>query len=707
MAAGKQAGNFLTPQPPTQSAFAVARAKRERQEPNNFRFFDEEISSANVSEVDPPLSIDQDNSPESTSSSQSELETDVNDGVQRTKAEPFTIWEPSDGTIQRVDDGVIVFMRNGDKITLLGQYGLQVRDGEVHIYGAVLKKSEAIYLVSCPTTHALPSLSCGSDAAKIRITRCSQSIRNLRTLSPLFCNIWDHHGSISTATKLCAARDGFCLVPSSRTDTFSKNMFPLFLSPERAAIIQKVCDMENGRVPTILVCGAKSTGKSTLGRMILNRLVTTRPSHKPEWNVSYQPVFFLDLNPAQPEFGPPGLVSLIQIRRPILGPPFSHAETTVTPTFRLIHAHTLTALSPNEDPLHFLQAANQLMQEYHHALARAPGIPLVVNYPSWATGLGLDTLVQFIEKWKPSDVVHLDSGHEGDAVALLTQVAGNNFVHSLHSPEFRATMRTPAQLATMQAISYFHSKGVASDENMRWNPVPLAEWKPWIVRYGEQSPGILGLMLYGENIAPEFLEIVFDGNLVSMVVLEDESALAVPQIFRESGSEVDDNANNEACQSKDLKGSPTTQGLSHSQTSQWPCLRRTPKENLPYILTGDYGYTTPLDPCKSYTIGQALIRGIDVEQQVLYLVTPVSRSIMENLRKNRKTRFPNIVLVRGRWEAPQWALGEDSPWGSSREARWSETSEAAVGNESRPVGGREDVNGSDVIMTDGDHGPSG
>ncbi|KAI9666339.1 MAG: hypothetical protein M1821_004274 [Bathelium mastoideum] len=687
------------------SAFAVARAKRERQEPNATRILDEEISSANVSEVHPPLSIDQDNFPESTSSSQSELETDVNDGVQRTKAEPFTTWEPSDGTVQRVDDGAIVFMRNGDKITLLGQYGLQVRDGEVHIYGAVLKKSEAIYLVSCPTTHALPSLSCGSGAAKIRITRCSQSIRNLGTLSPLFRNIWDHHRSISTTANFCTARDGFSFIPSSRKDTFGKNMFPLFLSPERAAITQKVCEMENGRVPIILVCDAKSTGKSTLGRMILNRLITTRPSHKPERNFSHQPVFFLDLDPAQPEFGPPGLISLIQIRRPILGPPFAHVDTTVTPNIRLIRAHTLTALSPNEDPVHFLQAANQLMQEYHHALARAPGIPLVIDYPSWATGLGLDTLVQFIEKWTPSDVVHLDSGHEGDAVASLTQVAGNNFVHSLRLPEFRATMRTSAQLATMQAISYFHSKGVASDESMRWNSVPLAEWKPWIVRYGEQSPGILGLMLYGENIAPEFLRTVFDGNLVSMVVLEDESALAVPQIFHKSGSEVDDNANNEACQSVDLKGSPTTQGLSHSQSSQWPCLRRTPKENLPHILTGDYGYTTPLDPCNSYAIGQALIRDIDVEQQILYLVTPVSRSIIENLPKNRKTRSPNIVLVRGRWEAPRWVLKEDSPWGSSRGARWSEERESAVGNESRPAGGGEDVNGSDVIMTDGDHGP--
>ena len=69
--------------------------------------------------------------------------------------------------------------------------------------------------------------------------------------------------------------------------------------------------LENPAV--LLVMGAKGVGKSTCCRFLVNRLL----SHVPE-------VYFLETDLGQPELGPPGVITLHRIRRPLLTVP--HAE---------------------------------------------------------------------------------------------------------------------------------------------------------------------------------------------------------------------------------------------------------------------------------------------------------------------------------------------------------------------------------------------
>ncbi|CAM9444074.1 unnamed protein product, partial [Phaeothamnion confervicola] len=67
--------------------------------------------------------------------------------------------------------------------------------------------------------------------------------------------------------------------------------------------------------PSVLVCGAKGTGKSALCRLLVNRLLGR-----------YGAVAFIDADTGQPELTPPGLVSahVITADAPLLGPPHTH-----------------------------------------------------------------------------------------------------------------------------------------------------------------------------------------------------------------------------------------------------------------------------------------------------------------------------------------------------------------------------------------------
>lgn len=86
-----------------------------------------------------------------------------------------------------------------------------------------------------------------------------------------------------------------------------------------------------------------------------------------------------------------------------------------------------------------------------------------------------------------------------------------------------------------------------------------------------------------------------------------------------------------------------------------PLVSRTP-EGLPYVYTGARSGVQPaLDPGKSYSLGQALIHGIDPESQMIYLYTPIPTSTLQSLaRQERK-----IVLVRGNLDMPTWAFMEE------------------------------------------------
>jgi hypothetical protein len=69
------------------------------------------------------------------------------------------------------------------------------------------------------------------------------------------------------------------------------------------------------RLPVICAVGGRNSNKSTFSRFVTNCLLNQYPS-----------VMYLDCDPGQCEFTPPGFVSLTRVDRPLFGPTLTHFQ---------------------------------------------------------------------------------------------------------------------------------------------------------------------------------------------------------------------------------------------------------------------------------------------------------------------------------------------------------------------------------------------
>lgn len=147
-------------------------------------------------------------------------DSDTNVENQAAPAPPVLLstWKPSPNNVQNVENGIVLSLVLGDTLTMVGQYGLQVKEGTINIYGATLESSDILHIVSASTIHALPFIACASKVARIYIKTCSRAVCELRKLSPLFGHIWNHGAFKLDMTDIGTPHDSFSFV--GRQSTF-------------------------------------------------------------------------------------------------------------------------------------------------------------------------------------------------------------------------------------------------------------------------------------------------------------------------------------------------------------------------------------------------------------------------------------------------------------------------------------------------------
>eukprot|EP00038_Savillea_parva_P001265 m.102725 g.102725 ORF g.102725 m.102725 type:complete len:582 (-) comp10446_c1_seq3:1335-3080(-) len=167
-----------------------------------------------------------------------------------------------------------------------------------------------------------------------------------------------------------------------------------------------VCDtkLDGDRGGVILVCGGKDAGKSTFARWMVNRLLSRYPS-----------VDYIDLDPGQTEFGPPGLVSHTVVKSPVFGAPFTHLQPPHDARF-------IGAASPKGDPAGYFEAVTDLLQQHVDRSLAAAGArtPTVVNTSGWVRGLGLELLLDTIRVAVPDIVVQFQTSASSRNLPALT-----------------------------------------------------------------------------------------------------------------------------------------------------------------------------------------------------------------------------------------------------------------------------------------------
>lgn len=383
-----------------------------------------------------------------------------------------------------------------------------------------------------------------------------------------------------------------------------------------------------------MLCGPKSSGKSTFGRILGNRLLNDASASKG--------IAVLDLDPGQPEYSPPGQVSLIHILDPNFGPPFSHPVTIGQS--KVVRSHAIGAITPSQDPGLYMACALDLYAHYKSLLQRYPKTPLIINTSGWVLGTGLEILAELIKKVRPTTVVYMSLDGPIEVVDSLKIASGAVPVVTLPSQSTEYATRTSAHLRTMQNMSYFHLE--ASNENdLRWKDTPLTSAPPWQVGYSDDEAGIMAVLCYGESPPPKLLHDAINGSVVSIVVIDDR--LAIPSIsnlndYESTMTTTLDVTDNDLHILDDSTFHP-------SDLSQ-PLIVHTP-EGIPYFNPTN---SIALDPQYSHCIGLGLIRGIDVKRKCLQLLTPIPADIIHRAVEEGK----KIILVSGKLDTPGWVYTE-------------------------------------------------
>ena len=502
---------------------------------------------------------------------------------------------------------------------------------------------------------------------------------------------------------------------SSADDRYKRPLHVVEPPLDWGVMIARLLSADNPRPVSVMLCGPKGSGKSTFCRILANSLLTRMNGHSKS-NNSLQGssrVAFLDLDPGQPEFSPPGEISLIQLQSYNFGPPFTHPTPLYSQGDQLIRAHHIGAVTPKDDPDHYMMCALDLCNHYRRMLRLYPSCPIIINCSGWVLGSGLEILQEFISCMNLTHVIYTSTIGLDEVVGSLVEAASRvkTPIHTLMSQPSEFATRTAADLRLMQTLSYFHLSEPEGD-NLRWNSSPLTEMAPLVVHYAGPRQAIFGIMVLGEEQDPDNLLDILAGCVVGLVAIEDDSAIPMQKsenvdVEIESSGEpqTEDKQAAEEIQGienlKDFQRNPgfdprldtssdvdsDTESISsfragfrlkqkelrntshdHVKTPKKPkistaylhhrSISRTP-ESLPYLPS------TPLDPRKSHSLGQALIRGIDTASKTLQLITPIPAATLQSLHE----KGTKIVLVRGKLDTPVWAYKEELVAAASRRRR--------------------------------------
>ncbi|KAF1825210.1 uncharacterized protein K489DRAFT_407899 [Dissoconium aciculare CBS 342.82] len=555
-------------------------------------------------------------------------------------------------------DSLEINLRAGESAVFTGEYDVQVIKGVVDIHGAVLLPQTARQRVYAISAHALPVILSRAEDTVVRITSVKSQLQALEKYSTLYRNIW-----ATTTTSSGAAQDGRqsrSFAPVPLTDDNASSRIPsvnaLDIVPETRKLLSsingKIDSVEYSRRPIrIMTIGPKSSGKSTLSRALVNSILT-RPKN------GSRSLYYLDLDPGQPEFGPPGHLSLIEVSAPLLGPSLSHLATNPESgqvAYRVLRSHSLAAMTFRDFPGHYIDCAVDLADRIPQ---NGNNTPLVVNSCGWVSGVGASALLDLCSALHLTDLAVLGPLEDGLRAALSERV---ETVHQLPRLSGKPSIRSPADLRAMQMMSYFHQRQIQNHDSTSniivgsastlptWRDRPISQFRPWTVQYAGPNSGVAAIISYSQPVAPAFLPEVLNGAIVAILVPEDDST------FNSSSS-------------SDLE---TEMGIAHTEQGEIPYIPFDRNQATP---------PAPLDPRQTSCVGLALIRSIDHVAKTFDLITPLSEArVAELLRTKRK-----VMLVRGGFDSPDWAYLED---GNSSTERRGERSRVRFGLGERKEGG--------------------
>ncbi|KAF7088691.1 hypothetical protein CFC21_091772 [Triticum aestivum] len=207
--------------------------------------------------------------------------------------------------------------------------------------------------------------------------------------------------------------------------------------------------------PVVVVCGPGNSGKSAFARLLLNTLLAR-----------YKRVAYLDTDVGQPEFTPPGFVSLHVLEEQAKDLTMLYLRA---PKRCFFFGDVAAHKNPKLLLSYIFGLYDYFLKElYRFNVADNPhksAIPIVINTSGWVKGIGLHVLSEILRYISPTDVIRLNTttegknlpggafwldAHEGDSQVNLVEIHA-----AQNSPRHLLVKKEARMIRDLRLIAYF------------------------------------------------------------------------------------------------------------------------------------------------------------------------------------------------------------------------------------------------------------
>ncbi|XP_077370214.1 polynucleotide 5'-hydroxyl-kinase NOL9 [Festucalex cinctus] len=369
----------------------------------------------------------------------------------------------------------VLVMQKGQTLCFRGKCLLTCLYGRVDVMGFTIEEGQQSYPLFSPASHcpltirvvegcddspdhgsAATGILCRylPPASQKKLLKKVVSNSSIILLEPMETQLTRFLSSFSHLSSLFDPTVGELMSAVLDTPLNGLGMIPLVSSIEGLKVspscresldaVVSACRGDMDGCAVILVCGAKNVGKSTYIRMVINTLLNHTTS-----------VDYLEADLGQTEFTPAGCLSLLTVREPLLGPPFTHQRE---PDHMVYYGES----SCESDLSRYLESLKSLWRR------RSPSreTPIVINTMGWVKGFGLQLLVDMLRFFPVSHVIQLAHGGDAQCPALTPEFLRTAHGFQTHPPaqtaldEFtEGTQSPPLTYVHMSVLSNFNGAG--------------------------------------------------------------------------------------------------------------------------------------------------------------------------------------------------------------------------------------------------------
>ncbi|KAK5781313.1 hypothetical protein RI543_001153 [Arxiozyma heterogenica] len=254
----------------------------------------------------------------------------------------------------------------------------------------------------------IPLLNTDSFICIIKITNNKKfnGITDVNKLNSDLNFLWKPKTQSIYNTNSCSTSEFLKLSKTFTILNINQDIFtPLTISSQWRNVLERLYfEHINSHLDTrIMIIGGKNSGKSTFLRLLTEKILNTESNKGPDFIDNDRLVWYMDLDPGQPEYSNPECVSLGQIKKhkniTTLGTTFGQCGYTP------LRQHFVGVNSPQENPELYLSLIDNLFNFFEEQYFTGTSL---LNLPGWIKGFGIHIINHVIKKYKPTHLLILE-----------------------------------------------------------------------------------------------------------------------------------------------------------------------------------------------------------------------------------------------------------------------------------------------------------